>query len=264
MPDIDNPWRRVASAIYQKPRDSRIMGSVELDITQLETYIQTLRADGTKVSFTHYFALAIARALRDCVPEFNTFIRRGKVITRETIDVSISVLSNNGRQMDVVTVRSADKLSLQDFTQLANEYISAARKPYQNEKKKAQHLLAEIPWPLRGLLFRLIRFLTLDLGFSSDTLSLNPSQYGSFVLSNIGSIGLDTGYPALLPASNVSAVFTLGIVETLPRYVNEQVVPRRIMRMGATMDHRVVDGVHGGRLFRYLKKLLKNPELINR
>ena len=259
----DNAWRRVASAVYQKPKDSRIMGSVELDITDLEKYVQTLRADGIRVSYTHYFALAIAKALCECVPEFNTYVRRGKVLIRETIDVSISVLSNDGKQMDAITIRSADKLSLQDFTQLANQHISASKNSDDGRKKKAQKMLANIPWPLRGLFFRLIKFLTLELGFSSNTLGLKPNQYGSFVVSNIGSIGLDIGYPALLPASNVSAVFTLGIVETLPRYKDELVVPRRILKMGATMDHRVVDGVHGGRLFKYLKKMVENPKLID-
>jgi pyruvate/2-oxoglutarate dehydrogenase complex dihydrolipoamide acyltransferase (E2) component len=32
------------------------------------------------------------------------------------------------------------------------------------------------------------------------------------------------------------------------------------MNLSATLDHRIVDGSHGGKLFRYLKKGILKPE----
>jgi pyruvate dehydrogenase E2 component (dihydrolipoamide acetyltransferase) len=87
-----------------------------------------------------------------------------------------------------------------------------------------------------------------------------PEGMGSFVMSNIGSIGLDVGYPALLPMSNVAMVLIMGSVNTKPAVVNGQIVPRRILNLSTALDHRVVDAQHGGKLFRYLKSALRNPE----
>ena len=41
--NLNNEWRKVASAMYIKPVDSKILGSVELDVTDLEKYISENR-----------------------------------------------------------------------------------------------------------------------------------------------------------------------------------------------------------------------------
>ena len=37
--DLNNEWRMVASAIYKRPTDSKILGQSEVDVTDLEAYI---------------------------------------------------------------------------------------------------------------------------------------------------------------------------------------------------------------------------------
>jgi pyruvate dehydrogenase E2 component (dihydrolipoamide acetyltransferase) len=128
---------------------------------------------------------------------------------------------------------------------------------------QAKDKLALIPWPLRGWIFNLLKMITFNWGFSLPALGLSANSFGSFVVSNIGSVGLDMGYPALLPSSNVSFVLVLGGVNRKPAVVDEQVVPRTILSLGAAIDHRVVDASHGGLLFRYLKKIVKNPQLLD-
>ena len=103
----------------------------------------------------------------------------------------------------------------------------------------------------------------MNWGLSFPSLGLSANSFGSFVVSNIGSVGLDMGFPALLPSSNVSFVLVLGGVNRKPAVVDEQVVPRTILSLGAAIDHRVVDASHGGLLFRYLKKIVKNPQLLD-
>ena len=85
--------------------------------------------------------------------------------------------------------------------------------------------------------------------------------FGSFVISNIGSVGLDTGYPALFHVSNVAMVFIMGGVLKKPVVVNDQVVIRRMISLSCALDHRVVDANHGGLLFKSLKQSVRNPEL---
>jgi pyruvate dehydrogenase E2 component (dihydrolipoamide acetyltransferase) len=48
-----------------------------------------------------------------------------------------------------------------------------------------------------------------------------------------------------------------------PVVINDEIVIRKILNLSATLDHRVVDGSHGGKLFRYIRKLAKNPELLD-
>jgi pyruvate dehydrogenase E2 component (dihydrolipoamide acetyltransferase) len=55
----------------------------------------------------------------------------------------------------------------------------------------------------------------------------------------------------------------LGTINKKPVVVNDKIVIRKIMAISATLDHRVVDGSHGGRMFRVIKHLIKNPELLD-
>jgi pyruvate/2-oxoglutarate dehydrogenase complex dihydrolipoamide acyltransferase (E2) component len=68
-------------------------------------------------------------------------------------------------------------------------------------------------------------------------------------------IFLSLGYLALHPSSNVSFEMALGGVCRKPALVVDQILPRTILSLGATLDHRLVDASHGRLLFRYLKRL---------
>jgi pyruvate/2-oxoglutarate dehydrogenase complex dihydrolipoamide acyltransferase (E2) component len=257
----DNHWRRVAAAIYKKPTDSKIFGSVELDVTDLEAFIQEKRKEGLKITLTHMFTLLVARGLREAVPELNCYIRRGKPKYRPHVEAAVSVLIKNGSEMGSVKVPHADTISLSELTEILNREVPKARQgDEKNKTMRMKAVVAAIPWPFRSLTLRILRFLSIDLGLSIPALGIGPDSFGSFILSNIGTLGLDMGYPALLPSSNVAFVLIMGGVHEKPAVVDGQIVPRRIISLGAALDHRVVDATHGGRLFLYLKQAIKTPE----
>ena len=260
--ELNSGWRKVASSIYRRPTDSKIFGSVEIDVTELEEYISEKRKNGVKATLTHFFVLAAARALKEEVPEMNTYIKRGNVILRDHIDVMVSVLLRKS-QMGSVLIKDADTLTLDGLINLMNAEIKSARQGSENKTMQMKDKMAGIPWPLRGWIFSLLKTITFDWGFSIPSLGLSANSFGSFVVSNIGNVGLDMGYPALFPSSNVSFVLILGGVNRKPAVVGDQILPRTILSLGAALDHRVVDASHGGLLFRYLKKIVKNPELLD-
>lgn len=261
MTSLNTTWRKIASTIYQKPTDSKIFGSVEIDITDLEQYIQTQRKNGLKITLTHFFLLATARAIHHEVPELNSYIKRGDVYPYSQIDATVSVLLPNG-EMGSVKILNLAHSTLPNIVQQLQAQINTARKGTENPTMQIKDRLAAIPWPLRGWVYGCIKFLTVNLGLSIPFLGLTANSFGTFVLSNIGTLGLDMGFPALFPSANVSFVLILGGVAPKPWVIDGQVVPRTILSLGAALDHRVVDASHGGKLFRYLKKVVANPSLL--
>lgn len=255
--NLNTDWRKTASTIYQKPTDSKIFGSVEIDITELDAYIKKRRSEGLKITLTHIVTLATARAIAQHIPAFNTYIQRGNVKQFEQLDAMISVLQRDG-QMSSTKLLNADKLSLQASVEALQTNIFQTR----NGKSvtKGKNTLAYIPWPFRNWVFSTIKKLTVDWGLNIFGLSAN--QYGTFIVSNIGTLGLDMGYPALLPTANVSFVLIIGGVRQKPWVVNNEVVPRTIVSLGAAIDHRIVDASHAGKLFYHLKQFFKNPEIL--
>lgn len=260
--NFNNEWRVTASAIYRKPTDSKMYGSVELDVTDLEDFIRAKRSEGIKITMTHFFLLAIARAFRHAVPELNCFVRRGKIIHRSSVDATLSVLIKDRTQMGSVRLDHADRLSLAEAAEVLASELKKSRGGEENKAMAGKSLLAAIPWPFRSVILRIIQLLTVGFGINFPGLGLRSDSFGSFLLTNIGSTGIDLGYAALMPLSNVSAVFSMGMPQSKPAVFNGEIVPRRILTMSAVIDHRVADAIHAGHLFRYLKLVLREPHIL--
>ena len=252
----------VASAIYTRTSDSKILGMAEVDVTDLEAYVAAKRKAGLKVTTTHILTLAAARALKYEVPELNVYMVRGRIRKRPQIDAVVSVLLE-GSEMGSVKIPNADKVTLSQAVDIMSEQIKNSRVGIENKTIDMKAKLAAIPWPFRRWIFNVLKFFTVKHGLSLKRLGLTPNSFGSFVVSNVGTLGLDLGFPSLMPTSNISFVLMLGAINKRPWVVNDQVVPRKVMWLGSALDHRVCDGSHGGRLFRYLKYIIQNPHLLD-
>jgi pyruvate dehydrogenase E2 component (dihydrolipoamide acetyltransferase) len=260
--NYNSSWRKVASTIYKKPSDSKIFGIVELDVTELEKYVTKKRKEGIKTTLTYLITIIIGRGIRQEVPELNTYVKRGKIMQRKQVDATVSVLLPGG-QMGSVKVENADQLTTAEISENIGNNIANSRKGKENDEMQSKSLLANLPWPFRNWLFKIYQTITINWGISLPVIGLDSNSFGSYIVSNIGTVGLDTGFGSLLPSSNISFVFILGSINKKPIVVNDEVVIRRVMLLSSTLDHRVVDGSHGGRLFRYIKHVAKNPELLD-
>lgn len=260
--EYNSNWRKVASTIYKKPIDSKIFGMVELDVTELERYIAEKRKEGVKTTLTYLITQIIGRAIRQEVPELNTYVRRGKIIQRENVDATVSVLLAGG-QMGSVKVENADQLTTAEIASFIGKKIADSRKGNENDTMQSKSLLAKMPWPFRNWFFKIYQTITIHWGISVPGIGLDSNSFGSFIVSNIGTVGLDTGYGSLLPSSNISFVFILGSINKKPVVIDDKIEIRRVMWLSSTLDHRVVDGSHGGRLFRIIKQIAKNPEILD-
>jgi pyruvate dehydrogenase E2 component (dihydrolipoamide acetyltransferase) len=256
---FNSEWRKVASTIYKKPVDSKIFGMVEVDVTALENYISSLRKQGLKITLTHFFVLTIARAIKCEIPEFNVYVRRGKIVARPSIDAMVTVLQANG-DMSSIKVPQADTHTYASLEEFLNAEIVKTRKGAEEGVGQKKNIIAKLPWPTNTWFFSFYKKMIIDWGYSLPFLGLSPNSFGSFAVTNIGSLGLDSGFPALLPSSNLSFVFVMGGIQKKPVVVNDEIVIRRMMSLSIVMDHRISDASHGSKLFRYIKHQIKHPE----
>ena len=176
--NFNTSWRKTASTIYTKPIDSKIFGSVEIDITELERYIQAQRKAGVKVTLTHFFLLATARAIKEEVPELNTYLKRGNIYSHPHISATVSILMHNG-EMGSVKMDNIDAYTLPELVGRLRREIQTAQKG--DDKSKAmKETLARIPWPLRGAVYQFIKYLTVHLDFRFRFWDCRPTISGHF------------------------------------------------------------------------------------
>ena len=262
MDQFNTPWRVTSAAIYTTPTDSRVYGTLDIDVTDAKGFMKQKREAGTKITMVHLATAVLARAVAFDVPEMNCFIRRGAVVGRKRLDVMVPVAMGVEGVTSVI-IRDAHARTV---TSIAEEISSKAQRARAgNESKAAQnkYLLNRIPWPFRRPVFRLLKWITVDMGLEIKALGLSADSFGSFVVSDIGSHGLATGMTALMPAAKVPAVIVLGKIEEKPVVRDGEIVIRTILPLTGTFDHRIVDGAQIGKLARGIKRNFRKPEWLD-
>lgn len=80
---------------------------------------------------------------------------------------------------------------------------------------------------------------------------------GTFTISNLGGIG-GTGFSPIVYAPQV-AILGVARARMEPVYEGETFVPRRLLPLALTYDHRIIDGADGARFLQWIVQTLEEP-----
>ena len=83
---------------------------------------------------------------------------------------------------------------------------------------------------------------------------------GTITVTNIGVFGVDTGTPILNPGE--VGIVALGSIRKKPWVVDDEIVVRQVTTIGATFDHRVVDGDVASRFVQDVASVIEEPALL--
>ncbi len=83
---------------------------------------------------------------------------------------------------------------------------------------------------------------------------------GTITVTNIGVFGMDTGTPILNPGQ--VAIVAMGTIKPKPWVVDGEVRSRMVTTIGASFDHRVVDGDVASRFVHDVASVLEEPALL--
>ncbi|MDS0297146.1 2-oxo acid dehydrogenase subunit E2 [Halogeometricum sp. S1BR25-6] len=91
-------------------------------------------------------------------------------------------------------------------------------------------------------------------------ISREEMQGGTFTITNIGGIGGEYATP-IINYPEV-AILALGAIKEKPRVVDGDVVPRKVLTLSLSVDHRVVDGAVAAQFTNKVREYLANPKLL--
>jgi pyruvate dehydrogenase E2 component (dihydrolipoamide acetyltransferase) len=88
---------------------------------------------------------------------------------------------------------------------------------------------------------------------------LTPDEYtgATFSVSNLGMFDIDEFTAVINPPE--AGILAVGRIAPKPALVDGNVVPRRMMRVTMSCDHRVIDGATGAQFLQTVKLMLENP-----
>ncbi len=88
-------------------------------------------------------------------------------------------------------------------------------------------------------------------------LTAEDMQGGTFTVTNLGSYGIDAFTPILQVPQ--CAILGIGRIQKAPVFVENQFVPRDMITLSLTFDHRIVDGGPAARFLQAVARAIENP-----
>lgn len=254
-------WRKVAIGTWSSCGDPSVYGILELEAEKALAYIEKTKVrTGAHITFSHFIAKALATAIHRH-PDINCVLRFGRLYPRKTVDIFLQVASDKrGKDLSGTVLRSAHEKSLE---QLANELqskVMSIRNKGDLDYAQMKGLIGSLPgWASRCVL-NAGGFLMYALNLWGKFTGVPRDSFGSAMLTNVGSLGLDEAFAPLVPYSRVPLLIAAGAVQDKPVVRNGAVVVGKTIKLCATFDHRVIDGVHASHMSRTLKEIFANPE----
>ena len=253
-------WRRVALSTWRRGDDPTIYGWLDIDATALQAYVQKLRQKtGLKITVTHVIGKAAAMAFA-AHPENNGIVSLGRFKQRDTVDVFFQVAFEGGRNLSGAKVVAADKMSVAEIARALEAQTTQIRESKDTPLQKSQGLMKKIPPTVLGAVLRFSETLMYDAGVDLTALGIPFDPFGTVMITNVGSFGIEHGFAPLLPIARVPALLTIGAIRDGVVAVKGKPEVRPVITIGGTFDHRVIDGYGVGRIAQMVRRVLENPE----
>ena len=90
--------------------------------------------------------------------------------------------------------------------------------------------------------------------------TLDDMSNGTITITNLGSFGVDTGTPIINPGE--VSIVVLGAIKQKPWVVDGRVEVRFVTTIGASFDHRVVDGDVASRFLADVASIIEEPAML--
>lgn len=263
------PMEKIIPYIMKERHDAMNMYEEYFDCAPLDAYIKEKREEGIKITYMHIMIAAVVRlmALR---PQLNRFIMRGKIYARPKIWVSFT-LHHSLRDGDIESTIKVCFEGTESLPEIAKKMDEAIEKETvewkgaqetENGTDKLIKLLAHLP----GFVFRwavnLLMWMDKHNIMPKAIIELSPF-HTSFFITNLKSLGINHIFHHVYDFGTTGIFVAMGKERTVPVYNGDEVVKQKQMGFGLVSDERFCDGLYLSRSLRQMRKLMKNPALMD-
>lgn len=254
-------FRKLAIGSWKTAYDPTVYGTMTMRMDKALAYIEAFRQKtGIRLTVTHLLAKAMAEALRRC-PDANAILRFNRIYLRKRITISTLVVQTDGGKVDLTSAKidDAEQKSLREIAAELEAAVQKVRQRKDEMLEKGKGTIYKMPYAFLNFFTWLISFFMYTLNWDMTWAGMPRDAFGSAIITNVGSLGLDTAYVPLVPYTRVPIFIAPGAIKDAPVVENGKVVPGKLMNVNASFDHRFIDGFHASILANTFREMLENP-----
>lgn len=257
----------VTGIIYPNRCDNEAFISERIDLTNINEFLKNKNYEGIDYKY-NLFQLIVTALVKTLTlrPKMNRFIVNGNFYQRNEVSASFVVkkqFADHGAEA-LAFLHMKDEDNLETVHNYIKNQVMSCRSDKIDSSTDTMDIFNKIP---RGLSKAAMRFvMRLDKhGWVPKSFVETDPYYSSVVISNLGSIKMKSGYHHLTNWGTCSMIVLIGEIKDRPIYdENGNVTMRPCVDLGVTIDERVADGYYYSKTMRLIRKLLTEPELLER
>lgn len=224
-------------------------------------YVEALRRAGQRLTVTHLVAKAAADALRR-YPEANVLLRWNRPWLRKRVGVCVLVVQPEalGRvDLTTATVHDADALSLPELAAAMEARVQRVRHRRDATIERGKRRSYLVPNFLLHRVLRLLSFVWYTLNVDLAWVGMPRDPFGAVAITNVGSLGLERAYVAMVPYTRVSFLLAPGAVRDAPICEGGTLLAGKVMTLTCTHDARLIDSELAARVLRHIGDAMEDP-----
>ena len=257
----------ITGIIYPNRCDNEAFISERIDLTNAYAYLEKKNA-GDPVYKYNVFQLIVTAIVKVLTlrPKMNRFIVNSNFYQRNEVSASFvvkKIFSDKGAEA-LAFLHTEPTDTIDSIHEKIYAQVSSCRSEKVDSSTENMDILNKLPRWLGKAAVRFIMFLDRHGWVPKDMIATDP-YYSSCVLSNLGSIKLKSGYHHLTNWGTCSMICLIGEIRKTPVFDDEGgVTMRPTVDLGLTIDERLADGYYYSKSMRLLRRLLENPELLDK
>ena len=238
------------------------------EITHIDRYIRQKRREGlTDFGITHVLLAAYVRGVAK-YPQLNRFINGQKVYSRGD-DIQYCMVIK--KEMTVDSPDTSIKVHLKPTDTAVDVYnkLNAAVESVKATQELDSNLdslimaLNLIPSVVLKFTVWFLKLLDYFGMLPKFLLELSPF-HGSLFFTSMGSLGIPPIYHHLYDFGNLPVFGAFGCKRKAVEVLEDgTVVPRKYVDVKFVLDERICDGYYYATFFKYYRRLLRNPEILD-
>ena len=260
-----DPMQQIMPYVMKTRTDSMNMYEDTFPCDVWDSYIKEKEAEGIKLGYMHIFIAGIVRimALR---PQLNRFIMNGKIYARPKIWVSFVVhpTLKDGSTGTTIKLCFNGTESILEIAEIINEAIAREtvnRKGENDFDKLLRFLMKVIPGPLIKFVINTLMWMDRHNIMPKAIIDLSPF-HTSFFITNLKSLGINHIYHHTYEFGTTGLFFAMGKEKVIPVVKKDELAYEKHMGFGLVSDERFCDGLYFAMSLRLLRKLMRNPKVL--
>ena len=258
------PMSRLMPFIMPKRSDACNMFSDSFDVTEADKYCRQKVKEGcTNFNFMHLLISAYVRAISQ-YPAINRYVSGQRIYARKEIAIVMTIKKSMSLDEPdtCIKVKFAPDDTAAEIYEKFNELVqqNQADEDSNNRFDKIMNFFTKFP----RLILRGVVGLVKWFDYHGVVLLPDLPFYGSMIITSMGSLGIPAIYHHIYDFGNLPVFLAFG--KKYYKLVMDRdgtVGKRRYIDLKVVTDERICDGFYYANAFKYIKKMIEHPELLD-